>query len=121
MLVLLVWFLLTFFTLKVTVDAEGMVMNSFWGKREIKWKEVHTISVMPGYGYIPFVGYNVLIHTTKSRRAVALSTITFGNSHRLMKAVIEASYRANPNIGIKGSLLDNYGLPPYGIFHAKTR
>ena len=115
----LVWFLLTYSTLKVRVDAEGMAMSSFWGKKELRWKEIHTISVMPGYGYIPFIGYNVLIHTKKSRRAVALSTITFGNSHRLMKAIIEASFQANRNIRIKGSLLDIYGLPPYGIFHVK--
>ncbi len=119
MLVLFVWFLLTFSTLKVSVDAEGMVMDSFWGKKELRWKEVHTISVIPGYGYIPFIGYNVLIHSKNTKRATSLSTIMFGNSHRLMKAVIEASFRGNPNISIKGSLLDNYGPPPYGIFRVK--
>ena len=98
-----------------------MVMSSFWGKRELRWKEVHTISVMPGYGYIPFIGYNVLIHSKNTKRATPLAAFMFGNSHRLMKAVIKASFQANRNIRIGGSLLDIYGLPPYGIFRAKMR
>ena len=110
------WMLMTFSTLKVVVDTEGLRLSSVWGKRTLAWREVYSITVIPGYGYIPFIGYNVLLHTTTSRRGVPLATIMFGNSHRVMKAVIEAAYRGNPGISIKGSLLDTYGLPPYGIF-----
>ena len=105
-----------FSTLKVVVDTKGLRLSSVWGERTLAWKEAHSITVLPGYGYIPFVGYNVLLHTTTSRRGVPLTTIMFGNSHRVMKAVIEAAYRGNPGISVKGSLLDTYGLPPYGIF-----
>ncbi len=116
MIVFFMWLVLTSSTLKVEVDKEGIIFNSIWGERTLAWKEIHSITVLPGYGYIPFIGYNVLLHTTTSRRAVPLVTIMFGNSHKVMKAVIEASYRSNPGISIKGSLLDTYGLPPYGIF-----
>ena len=116
MVVFFMWLVLTYSTLKVKVSKEGILFDSFWGERALAWKEVYSISVIPGYGYIPFIGYNVLLHTTTSRRGVPLSTIMFGNSHRVMKAIIEAAYRGNPGISIKGSLLDTYGLPPYGIF-----
>ncbi len=38
------------------------------------------------------------------------------NSVEINRAIIEAAYRANPNVKIDPELIRRYGPPPYGIF-----
>lgn len=107
-------------TERYVVSLNGISKINLWGKWFIEWKDVASITVAPGYGYVPLIGYNIIIHPRLlNKRPFAVSAALYSNSRKVVKAILEASVRSKKPISIKGSLLDNYGAPPYGIFEIK--
>ncbi len=120
-LILLLMLLLAYFLFKqkATVDQDGITSQDGWRKKHIPWKGIHRISVVPGYGYLPFAGFSILIHTTKRERPIGVQALMFYNSHEIVKAIIEMADKANSGIAIDDTLIHSYGQPPYGIVEAE--
>ncbi len=108
---------LTMLTERYSVSKDGIYKSNLWVKRELKWEQIARISVVAGYGYIPFCGYNIIIHPKSIKdKPISVTAALYGNSRKVVKGIIEASYKSKSHVSIGGSLLDNYGMPPYGIF-----
>lgn len=53
------------------------------------------------------------------RKSFGTMLSIFDNEKELTRAILEAAYRANPDVKIDPELLRRYGHPPYGIFEPK--
>jgi len=72
-------------TEKYTVTLEGVYKSNLWGKRELKWEQIARISVVPGYGYIPFCGYNIIIHPKSIKdKPISVTAALYGNSRNVV-------------------------------------
>lgn len=110
---LLVWLLLTWISLRLEVHQEYFEIRSLWGNRKLSWEQMAAVKPTLGLaaGISPFQFF-ISLSNFKSRRTL-LMLFPFHNREELLKAIINASWRANPNVRLSSSLTARYGFPPY--------
>ncbi len=102
------------------VDRQGIKTWMLSATREIAWADVEMVSIPIGGSGVPFIGWNIAVVPRKKdgvpQKMAIVPTAFFGNGHLIGKAIIEAAWKANPNVIIDDTLLLTFGTPPYGIF-----
>lgn len=114
----LIPFILVLLTYKVSVSERSVTVKSVFHKQELAIEELQDY-YLPGGSWIPFGGFNVALQG--KRNSFLVYTAFFSNGPKLIKAIIEATYRAESNTRVDPYLYEEFGEPPYEIFSEKTK
>jgi hypothetical protein len=117
----LLWYSFSLFNSKIIVSSFELTISTFLATNVKSWNGIKEIRFITNF----FGRYNVVVtwEDLNARNGIysrVLPVSIFGNMKELSQTLVEAAYRANPNLILNEFTLEMLGgYPPYRVFREK--
>ncbi len=113
LILLTAWLILTWLSLRLSLNEDGLEIRSLWGTRKLPWKNMAALHPsLDSASRVPALQYLLTLSNFKASRTY-LMLLPFDNREELLREIINSAWRANPNVRLASSLTSRYGFPPY--------
>ena len=117
---LMVWLLLTWLTLRVSLYPDHLETKSLWGTRQFEWKSAAKLRLtLQALSALPGMHYLINLKHLSTGGVLFLSLLSFHNRRDLLQGIIDLAWRGNSSVRLDDGLTARYGYPPYGRKYQK--